>query len=100
MEKNIYRRARITASRKRRRFSDATIAAYSLGLSPSTLYKVERGETDPTPFDVGNMIDVYESENLMEEHCSICPVRVANLKLLEKESSKKKNNLAMGCTYD
>lgn len=100
MEKNIYRRARITASRKRRRFTDATLAAYSLGLSPSTLYKVERGEIEPTPLDVVNMCNVYGSEDLLDAHCSHCPVRVANLSLLGKKSSKKKDNLALGNAND
>lgn len=97
MDQNIYRKYRLVASKKRRRFSDASMAAYTLGISPSTLYRLERGEIAPAPIDVVNMFAAYESEGLLEEHCSFCPVRVALTKIqMQKEGMKKDNDLGIG----
>lgn len=90
MTNNVFRKARLLAAKKKRRFSDATMAAYALGISPTTLYRIERGEIPATPADVANMISKYESTSLFDDYCAGCPITIEKRKI---ESSSNNYNV-------
>lgn len=87
MINNIFRNARLLAAKRKKSFSDATMAAYALGISPTTLYRIERGEIAATPCDVANMIIKYESTSLGDDYCAGCPVLLENRNLENNNSS-------------
>ncbi len=91
MTNSIFRKARLLAAKYKKRFSDATMAAYALGISPTTLYRIERGEIEATPHDCANMVNKYQSYSLAEDYCATCPVKVAknNLESISNRSSAK-----------
>lgn len=91
MADNIFRRSRLIAAKHKKRFSDATMAAYALGISPSTLYRIERGEISASPDDCANMVQEYQSIALSEDYCSLCPVAIKK-KQLEKALVKSRYN--------
>ena len=72
---NIYYKARISASEKKRFCSNREDAALLTSINKCRIFNIESDKTDAHPEEVIKMAEVYEAPYLINHYCNnVCPI--------------------------
>lgn len=89
MEENIFKKARLKAAEKDKRFKTAESAAQEIpDMTRERLYMIEqenpnKRQADPSPFDVAEMARAYHAPELCDYYCThICPIGMGRSPLM------------------